>query len=242
MKLSKKIKILILLLMCSSIYFIYKATNYHNITYTVMGDSLSLGIDAYGQKVYSYGDYVKEYLIERNKLKTYNNTYTTEDMTIEKLYGTLLTNKKVLNGNKKCSIKDMLHETDYLTISVGLNDLLYKIKLTTDLTENDLDQIIDEIEENFNSLIKEIRRAYNRDIYIIGYYNFDINNNFYKEAIKKLNNVYKSNQEVIYICTYIISDNKNIFLPNPSSYYPNYKGYQVISSKIIDKISKKLEK
>ena len=31
-------------------------------------------------------------------------------------------------------------------------------------------------------------------------------------------------------------------LSNPSSFYPNYKGYQAISSKIIDKIAKKLEK
>jgi hypothetical protein len=61
-------------------------------------------------------------------------------------------------------------------------------------------------------------------------------------AIKKLNNIYKKNKNVTYISTYIISENKNIFLSNSMNYYPNYKGYQVISSKIIDKISKKLEK
>ena len=30
-----------------------------------MGDALALGIDSYGQKQYSYGDYVKEYLKEK---------------------------------------------------------------------------------------------------------------------------------------------------------------------------------
>ena len=53
MRLSKKTKLLILLLMCSSIFFIYKYTNHNNITYTDIGDSLSLGIDSYGKKTYS---------------------------------------------------------------------------------------------------------------------------------------------------------------------------------------------
>ena len=99
-----------------------------------------------------------------------------------------------------------------------------------------------EIEMSFNMFIKELRKIYNRDIYIIGYYKQNINNKNYNKYIEKLNNIYKKNKEVTYISTDIISKNKSIFISNPSNYYPNYKGYQVISSKIIDKITKKLEK
>lgn len=242
MKLSRKVKLLILILMSSTVFFIYNQTNYNNISYTILGDGLSVGIDSYNQKTYSYGDYVKEYLISENKLKNYSNLYTSEDMTIEKLYNYILTNKEMYQNDTKYNIKEILNETDYLTISVGINDLLYKLNMTSEFTSSNLDIIINEIDTSFDELIQEIRKVYKQEIYVIGYYNTDINNKFYKQAINKLNKIYKDNDEVTYISTYIISENKNIFLSNPNNYYPNYKGYQVISSKIIDKISKKLEK
>ena len=241
MKLSRKLKLLILILMCSTVYFIYNKTNYNNISYTIIGDGLSEGINCYGQKDYGYGDYVKEYLKEQNKLKTYSSEYTSQDMTIESIYNTLLTDQKMITNNNNMTLKNILRDTDYLTMSIGLNDLLYKLSVLDEFNESDLSIVIKEIEISFNSLIKEIRKIYKKDIYIIGYYNIDINNKLYAEAIKQLNNIYKKNSEVVYISTLVLSENKNIFLPNPTSYYPNYKGYQVISSKIIDKIEKKLE-
>ena len=240
MRLSKKTKLVILLLMSSSIIFIYKYTNHNNITYTDIGDSLSIGIDSYGKKTYSYSNYVKEYLKDTNKLKNYYNQYSLKEMTIEKLHYALLTNEKVKVDNKNKNIKEILHETDYLTISVGLNDILEKVEEPNDLKE--LNKTMKKIEKSFNMFIKELRKIYNRDIYIIGYYKQNINNKNYNKYIEKLNDIYMKNKEVIYISTDIISENKSVFLSNPSNYYPNYKGYQVISSKIIDKITKKLEK
>lgn len=242
MKISKKTKALILLLMCGTTFFIYKNTNYNNITYTVIGDGLSYGIDSYGRKTYSYGDYIKDYLKEKNKLKDYYNQYTSKDMTIEMLLNTLLMDEKKLYKSTKKNISTILRETDYLTISIGLNDLLYQLTTTNNLTEEKVNSIISEIEIKFNKLISEIKKVYNREIYIIGYYDLNINNKLYKMAINKLNNIYKKNKNITYISTYIISENKDIFLQNNMNYYPNYKGYRLISNKIIDKISKKLEK
>lgn len=242
MRFSRKIKLLTLIILSISVFFIYRYTNHHNINYTTLGDSLSHGIDCYGRVDYGYSDYIKDYLIENNKLKLYSNEYTKEDMTIDNLYNTLLTTEKMTDNNKNSNIKMILRDTDYLTMSIGLNDLLYKLSLTSDFTEENLNIIIKEIETSFNSLIEEIRKVYNRPIYVIGYYDIDNENKFFKSAIRKLNKIYQNNEEVIYISTYELSSNRNIFLPNPSSYYPNYKGYQLISMKIIDKISKKLEK
>lgn len=242
MKVSRKTKMFILILMIPLVYLIYNKTNYNNITYTTMGDGFSLGIDCYGKKTYSYNDYVKDYLTNINKLKEFNEILTEEDMTIEKLYNNLLKNQKVSLQNKKTNIKDILHETDYLVLSIGLNDLLYKTKFFDNLSYKELEKIIDEIEELFNDFIKEIRKTYFGEIYVIGYYEINSENIIYKKAISDLNKIYKSNKDVTYISSSIISENKNIFLSNPSSFYPNYKGYQAISSKIIDKIAKKLEK
>lgn len=242
MKLSKKVKLLTLILMSSTVFFIYNKTNCNNITYTSIGDGLAVGIDSYNRETYSYGYYVKEYLKDKNKLKEYSDNFTSKDMSIEKLSNTLLKNQKVQFNNKNATIKDILHETDILTLNIGFNDLIFKLNISDAKSEEELDIIIDEIKASFDSLIKEIRKVYSREIYVIGYYDIEPDNKLIKSAIKKLNNIYKNNAEVIYISTYIISEHKNIFLSNPSNYYPNYKGYQVISSKIIDKIAKKLEK
>ncbi len=242
MKLSRKFKLLILLLLSLSVYFIYKFTNHHNITYTVLGDGLSLGIDCYGVVDYSYSDYIKDYLLETNKLKTYSKKYVEKDMTIDKLHNTLLSVEKMSENDTKNNIRTILRDTDYLTMTIGLNDLFYKLSLTSDFTEENLNIIIDEIQESFNELIEEIRKYYNRPIYIIGYYDIPGDNKYFKKAITKLNNIYKENKQVEYISTKIISENSEMFLPNPESFYPNYKGYRLISTKIIDKMAKLLEK
>lgn len=242
MKLSRKLKLLSLLLLCTSVFFIYEKTNYNNLNYTALGDGLAQGIDCYGQKDYGYSDYVKDYLKSQKKLKNYSKSYTSQDMTIERLHNTLLTNKKMENKYNNKNIKTILRETDYLTISIGLNDLLYKLSLSTDLNNKTLNKIISEIETNFNELINEIKKVYPKDIYVIGYYEADKENDYINKAINKLNSIYQKNENVTYISTMTISKNKHIFLSNPNSYYPNYKGYQVISTKIINKISKKLEK
>lgn len=242
MKISRKIKALILLLTCSSVFFIYEKTNYNNINYTSLGDGFAKGIDCYGKIDYGYSDYVKEYLKEQKKLRYYSKEPTSQDMTIERLYNTILTNKKVGYKDQKKNIKTILRETDYLTISIGINDLLYRLDNSSKLNNDTLKKVIADIKENFKELIKEIRKVYLKDIYVIGYYQTDAKNEYLNKAINKLNEIYKENDDVIYISTATIFKNRHIFLPNPNSYYPNYKGYQVISTKIINKISKKLEK
>lgn len=242
MNLSRRVKFLILILLSLSVIFIYNNTNNHNINYTVIGDGLSYGIDCYGRIDYGYSDYIKDYLLKTNKLKKYSNEYTKENMMIDTLYTTLLMNENMSSNNIKVDIKTILRDTDYLTMTIGLNDLLYKLSLTSEFTEQNLNIVINEIKQSFDRLIIEIRKVYKRPIYIIGYYNIEKDNEFINLAIKKLNQIYQQNDEIVYIPTYELSENRNIFLPNPSSYYPNYKGYQLISTKIIDKISKKLEK
>ncbi len=239
---SRKVKLIILIFMSLSVYIIYNATNHHNINYTTIGDSLSYGKDCYGQIDYGYSDYVRDYLQETNKLKNYCKDYTKEEMTIDSLYNTLLSEQKMSNKNTNQTLKTILRDSDYLTMSIGLNDLLYKLSLTSNFTTENLNLIIAEISTSFDNLITEIRKVYNREIYVVGYYDLTTDNKFLNTAVTKLNNIYKSHPDVIYISTKELTENPNVFLPNPNSYYPNYKGYQLISNKIITKMTKKLEK
>lgn len=163
-------------------------------------------------------------------------------MTIDSLYNTLLSEQKMSNKNTNQTLKTILRDSDYLTMSIGLNDLLYKLSLTSNFTTENLNLIIAEISTSFDNLITEIRKVYNREIYVVGYYDLTTDNKFLNTAVTKLNNIYKSHPDVIYISTKELTENPNVFLPNPNSYYPNYKGYQLISNKIITKMTKKLEK
>lgn len=240
--LKKHYKLLVFIIVCLSIFLIFKENNNHNINYTAIGDNFALGENAYGQVDYGYSDYIKDYLSENLKLNKYTKAFSKKDASINSLYQDISLNKKVLQDGKIINIKQTLRESNIVTISVGLNDLIYKICITNNLTESKLDEIISSIELDFNQLIKEIRKYYKKDIYIIGYYNIDSNTNKYQDAIKKLNKVYQSNSEVIYIDTYNLFKNNQEYQPNFLNYYPTKEGYKAISKEITIKIAKTLEK
>lgn len=233
MKLLKKhYKLLILLLICLLIFLIYQTTNSNNLNYTALGDGYAQGIDSYGRIDYGYSDFIKDYYTQKNKLYYYSKTFTQKDMSIEMLYNYILINKKMKVKSTEKNIRGILRESDYLTLNIGINDLLYKFSTTIPLTDNNLDNSLQEIATSFNKLIFEIKKYYPNNIYVIGYYpsssySFLINN-----YISKLNNIFKNNKNVIYI------DIENIFktsefLPNPNSPYPTTAGYKEIANKII---------
>lgn len=238
----KHIKLIILFLTCTLIFFIYQKNDKNNINYISLGDGYAQGINSYGIKDYGYSDYIKDYLIKKEKLNIYSKDYTQKDMSIKMLYTYILTNQKKEKTNQKDNIRYMLREGELLTISVGLNDLLYQLSITDNLTETHIDIIIEDIEQSFKTLIKEIKKYYQYEIYVIGYYNIDSSNIPLTKAIEKLNNVYKKNSDITYISTYELFNNDLELRSNPNSIYPNATGYEKISDIIIKKISKSIEK
>ncbi len=238
----KHSKLLIFILVCLSIFLIFKLNNHHNITYMSLGDSFALGENAYSQVDYGYSDYVKDYLSEEQKLNKYIKSFSKKDASISSLYQDIVLNKKIVLDEKEYNIKQTLRESNILTISIGLNDLIYKLSIANSLNDTTIDRIISEIEADFNQLITEIRKYYPNDIYVVGYYNVYKDSYLFEKAIKKLNEIYQNNDDVIYIDTYeLFQDNEN-YLPNFINYYPTRQGYEAISKQIITKIIKKLEK
>lgn len=238
----KHIKLIIFIIICLSIFIIYTKNNKNNINYVSLGDGFSLGIDSYDIVDYGYSDYIKDYLKSEQLLNKYIKSFSTKEMSIEMLRNHILLNKNVNVRNRTINIKETLRETKLLTMTIGLNDLLYQLSITSNLTESKIDEIINKIEQSFNELITEIRKYYKDDIYVIGYYNVEPSNKVLSKAIKKLNKIYQNNEEVIYISTYDLFEKNKNYTSNPNSIYPNREGYQVISKEIISKISKKLEK
>jgi hypothetical protein len=218
----KIIKLIILIIMSLSVYFIYQDTKNSKLTLTSLGDGLSLGINSYGIKEYSYIDYYKDYLNKTNKKIVVNN-YSKKDLSIEEAKELVINNKEITRT---------LMETNILIINLGYNDLLYKINLDNNLTNNKLTLIIKEIETNYNDLIKEIRKYNKNKIIVIGYYSPNNDNYYLNKGVIKLNKLLKNNKEVEYIETYNLLSNREIYFSNPNSNYPNRYGYKEISNSL----------
>ena len=220
---SKKIKLLILIIMSMSVYFIYNNTKDKTINIISLGDSHAEGITSYGIKDYSYDDYLKLFLKD-HKINANLEKYSSKDMSIDKMLFI------IKNTNK---IKKDLRDSHILIINLGYNDLLYKL-----ISREKLDNSIYEINRDYNNLIKEIRKYYHNQIIVIGYSTNNIEDYYQVKGITMLNNVLKSNEEITYIDTAsLLKDNKRYF-SNPNSNYPSNLAYIEISKKIIKKLEK----
>lgn len=218
----RKIKLLILIILSLSVYFIYQKTKNTKETILVLGDYLSIGVDSYYSHSYSYIDYYKEY---SNKKNTSIKNYSKKDLTI----------KESLNMIKKePSIKRELREADLLIINLGYNDLLFKLAIEEKI---DMNKIMKEISINYKELQTEIRKFYKEKIIIIGYPQSYRDDYYQNVGITRINSLLEENKKEkdIYINTYILLKNRKEYFSNPNSNYPNQKAYQLIGKEILSK-------
>lgn len=232
----KHIKLLIFVIVCIITFLIYQKFQDNKIVYTSLGDGFAIGINSFGDKSYGYSDYLKDYLKKEDVLKKYNNEFSYQDMMIKDLYKDILFNAHDKNNN---NIRQVLRESSLLTISVGINDLIYKMDVNKNLTEYQQKKILTEIVESFDNMIKEIKKYYQNDIYIIGYYNF------YPQKSVERNLLYNYNQEIIKYCQknkLIYVDNTNIeknlekYINYSNSFYLNNNGYKQIFDNILEEM------
>lgn len=221
----KLLKLLILILISLSVYFIYQKTRNSTYTITSIGDKLSLGINSYGIKEYSYIDYYKEYLEKTKENVIINKTYSTNKQTIKKVLTEL---------EKSPSIKRVLTDTDILIITLGYNDLLEELSLTENITENKLNVIIEEIQEDYNKMLEEIKKYYHGEIIVIGYFESNTDNYYINKGIRKLNTILNKDN-ITFINTYNLLKNREKLFSNPNSYFPNHNGYEAIFNEIVRK-------
>ena len=216
---SRPIKLLVLIIMSLSVYFIYQTTKESNIKILTLADNFSQGINSFGVKEYSYIDYYKDYLESDNKKVEVTN-YSKESLSIHELLNNIKTNN---------SLKKDLLESHVVILNIGYNDLLYKISLEDEINIHKLNKIIDEINIEYKELIKEIRKYYKREIIVVGYPKSHKEDYYYNIGIRKLNKVLNTGS---FIDTYKLLSNRNKYFSNPNSNYPNRLGYMKIAKEI----------
>lgn len=223
-------KLIILILLSCSVYFIYQNTKNSVFNITNIGDNLAIGVNPYGIKESSYIEYIKDYINAQNKSVYIENNFNKKDLTINILL------EQVKNNP---NIKKTLSESNLLILAIGYNDLLYKLSLKEKINMKNLNEVINEISDDYNDMIKEIRRFYKRDIIVIGYYCSNKESYYLNKGIRKLNETLSNSKEVTYIDTYNLLSNREKYFPNPHLNYPNNIGYQEIAKKIITKTLEK---
>lgn len=222
-------KLITLILLSGSVYFIYNLTNNKTIIINSYGDNFQLGIDSYNKESKNYLDYYKEYLKEQRK-----------KVVLEKEIDPYLSIKTLINKiDKELRIKKQLMNSNYLILSIGYNDLVSALSLEENLNVKDYNKIITNISINYKELITKLKKYHKQEIIVIGYYKTTKDDYYLNKGIRDLNNILKSNKDIIYIDTYTLLNDREKYFPNPTNNHPNQKAYELIATKIIRKTLEK---
>lgn len=221
-------KILIIVLTISLVFLIY-ILNYDKKTYYVaLGDAYALGINNYGEEGYGYSYYVKEYLDNNDSLEYFSNDFAYKDYRTTDLIRDIVNNKSINEKGQKKYIQNLLIKADILTLSIGMNDLIYSFTANLDPYKS-ITSTLNDLDELYSLILKYCKEK----VYIVGIYNPYYSNHediliYYNNKLKELANKYK----FTYIDIYDKFKN-NDDLHTYNSLYPTNLGYKKISEEII---------
>ena len=209
-------KIVFTILVFFIVFLIYFFNLNKKIYYLSIGDYLSYGIDNYENSNFGYSENIKNKY--KKNLQNYVNYSTLDDYRVMDLINDIKYNKSVIYKNKEYKMQNLLVKANLITISIGMNDLIYK----KNLDYNYIDDLLSDIEKLL-SLIRE----YNKDeIFFLGFYNVINNKEFIEYTNKKILNACKK-----YNINYIdISDLDKYLISNV---YPTKDGYTYITDRIL---------
>jgi len=245
----RHIKLIVFIVSLLSIFAIFKLFSKQNskIIYIPLGDSIAEGMTPYHSIDYGYADYVKDYLKSNDKLSFYTKKYTKSGYTIQDVINDINNNKVVEEDGKKLYLKEILRESDLVTLTVGANNFIKGLSINDisniltniENTKKEVDNISDELKE----LLLLIKKYAKNQIIVTGYFNplprLEIYKQEMDEVIKYFNNEIESmcdEMDITYVDIFDILDNKELF-SNPLDVHPSKKGYELISEEIIKSIN-----
>ena len=211
----KKTTLLIVIFLL--VFLIYFFNSNEKIYYLSIGDYLSYGINNFEDKNNGYSDILKNYY--NKNLYNYVNYSTVEDYRVMDLINDINYNKVITYNNKEYKLQNLLVKANKITISIGMNDLIYRKNIDYDY--------VDSLLKDIDNLLNVVRK-YNKDeIYFLGFHNVINNSELIDYTNKRLNNICNKNKikyvDISNLGNYII---KGI--------YPTDEGYKYISDKLLN--------
>ena len=213
-------KIILTILVFFITFLIYFFNRSEKVYYLSLGDQLSYGINNFNKVNNSYSNNIKDFY--KDTLENYVNHSSYDDYRVMDLINDINYNKVVEYNNKEYKLQNLLIKANLITISIGMNDLIYRKNISTNLYEY-TDELINDIE----NLLKLIRK-YNKDeIYLLSFYNIIDNDSLIKYVNNRIEIICNKNKinfvNIKELNKYIID---NI--------YPTNDGYEYITNKILD--------
>ena len=235
----KKIKIY--LCMVVMIIFVVGITMFINKEeysyYLVLGDYISNKQVLNNEQITSFSSLVGEYLKEEKVVNEVSSGYIKNNMTSKKLLEMIESDSYKINDS---SLVDLIKKSKYISISLGINDIINQVKYDSYKNEivydkDVIDSKIQIFKHNYHQVLQEIQDI-NKDskVILVGCYNLYGDNqisNLLNNAIKEV----ASDFEAIYVD---VSDINDKYMYQDNELYLTSFGQEIISKKVIGLINK----
>ena len=237
---------LVLALTLFIVFVIYLSHIDKKVYYVALGDYQALGLTNEGIITYGYTDYLKDSLKKENKLETFIVGYAKDNARITDIIHDIEQNKKIQINDKTQTLKNALIKADLVTLSVGMNDLFYKIGVNPDLQTLNYNEVyyhVDEMMEDLEQLFELLREYCKEDIIMTGFYNpIDISNEKLNEILVYVNTRLEETADMYQISILSINSFFEDRNGQIQSIYPSKEEYQKISETINEMMYKTLLK
>ena len=210
-------KIIFTVLIFIMIFLIYYFNISEKIYYASIGDYLASGINNFNKVDNSYSNNIKKYL--KNNLSNYVNYSNIDDYRVMDLINDINYNKTIIYNNKEYKLQNILIKANYITLSIGMNDILNKNNISY--------EYVDELLVDIENLFKLIRKYNKEKIDFLSFYSIINNNELIDYTNNKLKKICKKNN-INYID---ISSLDNYIL---IGIYPTNDGYSYITNQILN--------
>ena len=214
----KIISILFLFLLCFACYYIYNKTEDNKLYITLIGDEIV----------------INPYLKPNNKISNINKDFTNKNYHITDLLNILKYNQELEVNKKTESIHQLLKKSDIIILSIGMNDIYYKLNDNTKEIYTYLNNIIN----NYELILDEISKYDYKEVYILNYYNI---NNKYNDIFTYINyklEILTNKYNYTYLNLNNILNNKPNYYQNIDNFTLNTAGYHQIYKLIVEKLKK----
>ena len=138
------------------VFLIYLSHIDKKVYYVALGDYQALGVTNEGIITYGYSDYLKDRLKTNNKLETYLIGYAKDNARITDVINDIEQNRELKIKSRKQTLKNALIKADLITLSIGMNDLFYKIGVNHNLEQlnyNELSNVIESLNLDNTSIV-----------------------------------------------------------------------------------------
>lgn len=231
-----KMKIILLILFFGLIVFIsYLYSENNDINYTILGDK---EIFSNNLKSVNFADLVYKKLEDEKVIGFYSKDFIKENIRTIDITNDINDNLTIDN----ISIQNILKRTDMLIISIGNNEINYKLSKNDDdlNNENEIYKYLDTVIIDVENLVQKIEILNKSEMIFLGYYN-DTNNSkndkYYKYINKKLQKVLEK-RNIIFIDLFNILNKNEDYLTSTTPVYITNEGNLAIYNKIVSEIDK----